>query len=636
MSDIFATPAAGTLRPTGIAGGAETAVRVVDPSPDLARLASGENLRGTVVSKDDRGHLLVRTRLGVLTLAATRPLPVGTEVVLQVRSVGPQVLLTLLPLNTGGSGGSGGNAPAGPAAPAPTVQPQGPPPTPGAPTPGAPTPGAPTPATPAPSGPGDLVQRGQLLRAILHAAPPMPSLAGLPTAQPGTELMARILSLGVQATAPAPAAGTLPATMPAIPAPTGSPAPAGSPAATGNPSAPALGGTTAPATPGGPGGAQQPFPQAGAHPPGKVAQPGQPPQSGQVPAGVSPAAGTGGAIPGLRHAPQIPVASSGHSLATALQGLSADAAARAAGSLPATGGSGAAATAMPGGPVAGAPADAAAGALRVTGMVTAATGGGQPILHTPLGTLTLDTRAALPPGTSLALEIVLPPTSAGPPPTLAAAWPSLESLEETLFHGLPAAQGESIARALPQVGPRLASGVLFFLSALNQGNVAGWLARGAAPGGDHGDRGDLLDRLGREFAGLSRNIETSAGEWRLVNLPLWSEQGLRELRCFFRHQDHGGRPGEDGEKATRFVLELELKRHGELQLDGLVRARHFDLVLRSRRPLPALVRGDLMALFEETNAIAGYDGRLSFQSSRDWLQLLAARSAAEPHEGFRV
>jgi hypothetical protein len=366
-------------------------------------------------------------------------------------------------------------------------------------------------------------------------------------------------------------------------------------------------------------------------------------QAASFPTGLSPAGPvpTGGASPapvpgdgvaalaGLRHAPQVPVASSGHSLATALQGLSADAASRAAGSLPAPGAAGTAP------PAAGTAADAPAGTLRVTGMVAAATGGGQPILHTPLGTLTLDTRAALPPGTSLALEIVLPPASGGPPPGLTAPWPSLASLEETLFHGLPAAQGESIARALPQVGPRLASGVLFFLSALNQGNVAGWLARGAAPG-DHGDRGDLLDRLGREFAGLSRNIETSAGEWRLVNLPLWSEQGLRELRCFFRHQDHGGRPGEDGEKATRFVLELELKRHGELQLDGLVRTRHFDMVLRSRRPLPALVRGDLMALFEEANAIGGYDGRLSFQASRDWLQLLAARSAAEPHEGFRV
>ncbi len=177
--------------------------------------------------------------------------------------------------------------------------------------------------------------------------------------------------------------------------------------------------------------------------------------------------------------------------------------------------------------------------------------------------------------------------------------------------------------------------MLFFLSALNQGNVAGWLAKAGTPG-EAGDRRDLAERLGREFAGLSRSIETAAGEWRFVNLPLWSDQGLRELRCFFRHQDHGGRGGGEDDNATRFVLELELTHHGELQLDGLVRARLFDLVLRSRRPLPSLARGDLIALFEETNAIAGYNGRLSFQASQDWLQLLAAQSADRPHDGLSV
>src|SRR3546814_49900 len=137
-------------------------------------------------------------------------------------------------------------------------------------------------------------------------------------------------------------------------------------------------------------------------------------------------------------------------------------------------------------------------------------------------------------------------------------------------------------------------------------------------------------------SGRARSIETPAGEWRFVNLPPWSEEGLRELRCFFRHQQSGGGHGGDGDKATRFVLELELQRHGELQLDGLVRGRFFDLMLRSRRPLSAVVRGDLMALFEEANAIGGYSGRLAFQASPDWLQLLAARSATSPHEGFRV
>jgi len=626
MSDIPVTLAAGSLRPTGTAGGGEAAVRVIDPSPDLARLATGESLRGTVVGKDDHGHLLVRTRLGVLTLAVPRPLPVGTEVVLQVRNVGPQVMLTLMPLGSAaGSGVQPGQGTQLPVVSAPQAQ---------------------SPVHHA----ADLVQRGQLLRAVLHAAPPMPALAGLPTAQPGTELMARILSLGVQSPGPAatgatplvqaPVAGTPVAGAPAAGAVAGTLPPAAGATAPG--AAPALpgGGSTAKALAGVAAGgaspaAQPPGSTSGAAPaapqtnPAAVNLPASGPP-GSLPPGSHAASASTADTPGLRLAPQAAVASSGHSLATALQGLSAEAAAKAAGSPAATSPTGAGAPAA-------APTTPAAGNLRVTGLVTATTSSGQPILHTPLGTLTLDTRAALPPGTSLALEIALPPEgrAAVSLPALAAAWPNLESLEEALFRGVPAAQSEAVARALPQIGPRLASGVLFFLSALNQGNVAGWLAK-AGITGEVGDRRDMLDRLGREFAGLSRSIETTAGEWRFVNLPLWSDQGLRELRCFFRHQEHGGRGGGEDENATRFVLELELTHHGELQLDGLVRARLFDLVLRSRRPLPSLVRGDLIALFEETNAIAGYNGRLSFQASQDWMQLLSARSAQDPHEGLRV
>ncbi|MEQ9608269.1 MAG: hypothetical protein RLN99_11450, partial [Kiloniellaceae bacterium] len=300
MSDIFATLAAGTPRPTTAAGG-EAAVRVVDPSPDLARLASGENLRGTVVGKDDRGHLLVQTRLGVLTLAANRHLPVGSEVVLQVRSVGPQVLLNLLPLDNAGAAAP--NSPVQNPVQNPVQSP-----VPGGQHAQAPLPPGSTPAVPAlPPNPHDLVQRSQLLRGVLHAAPPMPALAGLPTAQPGTELIVRILSLGVQAQVTGAAAGPAGAQ-------TGAVLPGGVPA-TGSQPGSLLPGNSGPAAP------------AAGSPPqgaGPAANPGGAGTPGNPLPGVVPASPGGEAAPGLRLAPQIPITNSGHSVATALQGLSAE------------------------------------------------------------------------------------------------------------------------------------------------------------------------------------------------------------------------------------------------------------------------------------------------------------------------
>lgn len=629
MSDIFASVAAGTPRPAGVAA-SEAAVRIIDPAPEFTRLSAGESLRGTVIGKDEQGHLLVRTNLAVVKLAAVRALPVGTEVILQLRSVGPQVVVNLLPLH---NPAVGANAPAGQLQPSPT-------------------PTVPTPALPA--NPSDLVQRGQIIRAVLHAAPPMPLLTGLPTAEPGAELLVRILSLGVHSPGSASGTGTgtqtsglAPTGGSATPPPTGTPpgATPGSPTPQTSPSG--LGSSApAPATTGtGPNNLSTAGTPTGATP---NAQPGSPTisQSGvqaNAQAAAPPAAlpsqtaagALGGSAPGLRLAPQAPVANAGHFAATALQGISSEAATKAAGTLP--GGAPATAASSPGTAAGATATNPQAAGLRVSGLVTAIANNGQPILHTPLGTVTLDTRATLPVGTSLALEVTLAPTpAAAGSQALATAWPSLDTLEETLFHSLPAAQMESVTRSLPQISPRLASGVLFFLSALNQGNVLGWLSPAAAAG-ERSERGGLYERLGREFAGLSRAIETPAGEWRFTNLPLWSEHGLRELRCFIRQQDQGGGKGDgSGEKATRFVLELELKDHGELQLDGLVRMQRFDLVLRSRRALPAMVRGDLMALFEETNDIGGYSGRLVFQASHDWLQLLAAQSATAPHEGLKV
>ncbi|CAN0453183.1 unnamed protein product, partial [Ectocarpus fasciculatus] len=234
-------------------------------------------------------------------------------------------------------------------------------------------------------------------------------------------------------------------------------------------------------------------------------------QTTQIP--TAPPVGTPVGTPeaGLRLAPQATVISAGRSAAAALQSLTPAGVAQAIGT---------AAGQSSGGAV-----DSTAGdgsAVRLTGLVTAKSSGGPTILHTPLGTLTLKAAVDLPAGTSLALEVLLPSNSKPPliPAGFATAWPGSEMVKETLLAGLPGPQAEALQRALPQVGPRLGSGMLFFLSAITQGNPLGWLA-GPAAALERGERGEFLDRLGRELAGLSRSVETSSGEWRLLQLPIW-------------------------------------------------------------------------------------------------------------------
>lgn len=608
MRDLSANLTPRSARPTAVVPG-DIVARIVNPAPEIAGLPAGETLRGRVIGRDEAGLLIIQTKLAIVKLAAARSLPLGTEVLLQVRAGGLAAGVTIQPIE----------GPAVPAAPGGDDA---------APLPG-PRPtqlATPSQAHPSASPVADSVSRGALMRAVLQAAPPLQLLAGLPSAEPGSELLVRVVAVGAAQGRPAGQGAPLanpaqarpgtPAGTPATGLATGTAAGAASPSSGAAPST-SPNGQPLPAAPAGP--QNNPAPPTSAAfgqvpPPNPTAV--QPPQTPGARPAAAPVPASQPADAGLRTAPQTDVVSAGLTVKAALQGSSTEGANRAIGTAP---GSSQAKFA---------PADGQT--LRLTGLVTGRGNAGTTVLHTPLGTLTLKAGAELPPGSSLALEVILPGAGrpAGAPPGLAQLWPGLDTMEHSLLTALPSAQAEALPQVLPQASPRLASGLLFFLSAISQGAPLAWLA-GPAVALERGERGELMERLGRELAGLSRSVETASGEWRLFHLPVWSGEGLRELRVFLRHHGGGEHDGEEADaKATRFVLELELRRHGDLQLDGLVRGLTFDLLLRSRRRLPAVVRGDLIALFEETLAIAGYRGQLLFQASHDWKQLQADQAAA--------
>jgi hypothetical protein len=79
------------------------------------------------------------------------------------------------------------------------------------------------------------------------------------------------------------------------------------------------------------------------------------------------------------------------------------------------------------------------------------------------------------------------------------------------------------------------------------------------------------------------------------------------------------------------VVEVEMSRLGDLQLDGLVREKRLDLILRSRAPLPDFMRRDITQIFHETNEITGNRGNIGFQSSLEWkaMPIEAPEAAAD-------
>ncbi len=141
------------------------------------------------------------------------------------------------------------------------------------------------------------------------------------------------------------------------------------------------------------------------------------------------------------------------------------------------------------------------------------------------------------------------------------------------------------------------------------------------------------DHLGQDFGQLSRLADNQGGDWRLFFIPIHDGDQLQQLRLFLRNggQDGDGGPGQDDEDPTRFVVEVEMSHLGDLQLDGLVREKRLDLILRSRAPLPEFMRRDITQIFHEANEVTGNQGKIGFQSSLKWkaMPIEAPQAAAD-------
>lgn len=258
---------------------------------------------------------------------------------------------------------------------------------------------------------------------------------------------------------------------------------------------------------------------------------------------------------------------------------------------------------------------AAAASATLNGEV--ATGpAGETVLETPIGTLALDQRLGLPPGTTVALERLgssAPSASPEPPPTLSSGWPTLDQALAVLDKTAPALAQQLRATLTPATAPAFAGTLLFMMGTLYGGRWPGDAVARALTAAGH-DK--LRLRLGEDIGELSRLSDDHAtGKWQVMTLPLIGGTTVEPLRVYLQRRDAGDAEAEDG---TRFVVETELSRLGALQLDGRVRGSRFDLVLRSHTPLPADLTTEASAIFRSAAAAAGYHGDIVFATAAEF------------------
>ena len=118
-------------------------------------------------------------------------------------------------------------------------------------------------------------------------------------------------------------------------------------------------------------------------------------------------------------------------------------------------------------------------------------------------------------------------------------------------------------------------------------------------------------------------------------VPFYNQQQVEQLRLYWRRHGEGG-DGDSSRVDTRFVIDVELSRVGRLQLDGLVRPRRLDLVIRSAEPFPRAISREITDVFLTAIEATGMAGTLSLQNRGDFVETTSPNHTAGAEGGLFV
>ncbi len=621
MSDIAlprALPASAVPGTTAGSTAANASAGVSNLPRALANLAVSTQIEGVVTERIGRNAVLVLTDKGTLTLHTGLALKPGSTVKLQVQTLGPHMRVIILAIDdkplTGAGPAARAAAGSAPAASAP-----------GASAPGGPAPGGSATTQPGPppaaSTPGAAATNPSTTSAISKdTITPQPGAGNAGTAQG-----AQMPGAAPPGTGSAGAAGAAGAAM------AGGAAHSSAPLTSVN--GPLAPGMTVVATVVQPAGAVvgAPGPTIQLMAENFTAAGREAPASSTTPSGTGPAA-TAGTGPAAT-APSSNLAE-GSRLVVRIAAIGG------AGSSPAAvPNANAAASSVTPTPLPATSAVAAADVLTIHGAVSNASAStntantspsaGSTMVQTPLGVVSLPTAQPLPANTPLTLEILGTFTDRSGREAMpglvrqqtlhafSKTWPALREAIETVRRAEAETTVQTFSQAIPRLGPTLANGILFFIAALRTGSVRGWLGDGASGALESAGRGDLLTRLGNDFALLGRIAgEHQESGWQTMLIPVYDGDKLHQIRMFMRK--HGRHNSDDGETESRFVIETELSRLGLIQLDGLINKTQFDLVVSSRKELPGTIQTDIKAIFQDALVTAELGGSIKFKTKPDF------------------
>ena len=205
-------------------------------------------------------------------------------------------------------------------------------------------------------------------------------------------------------------------------------------------------------------------------------------------------------------------------------------------------------------------------------------------------------------------------------PLISRDWPAMEEALRVLT-GHSAAAAQILRNTLPTPTPRLVPTALFFLAALKGGIIENWLGDKNISALKEAGHQKLADRLASDFSKMAGQAgETLASDWKAISMPILHDDQVSKLMFFVRHQDPdtGGKET-NGKRQTRFILNLNLSRIGDMQLDGLFKQGQLDVVLRTHNALTKTMQNELTQKYSNAMEQTRLTGLIRFQT-KGWVE----------------
>ncbi|WP_162915017.1 hypothetical protein [Desertibaculum subflavum] len=167
----------------------------------------------------------------------------------------------------------------------------------------------------------------------------------------------------------------------------------------------------------------------------------------------------------------------------------------------------------------------------------------------------------------------------------------------------------------PGAGTRLAGGLAFLVSALRGGKLADWLGTADSTRIDLPSRPDGRRTVDAEFRDLARMAQERGPDgWRAQPLAVLDGGAVQPVMLYVHRPPRRRKsdPGAD-EASERFMLDLKLSRAGPMRIDGLLRPKALDVIIRTERAVPGRIQRELRRVFGTALDGAGLAGTLGFQ-----------------------